>query len=62
MLTGRDVPDMALEPEDCWASEEQPVCPICGKECDFFVVDRLDGVLGCDLCTRQVSAWEHTND
>lgn len=51
-------PEPSLEePDDFWPCEEQPVCPICGRECDFFIVDRMDGVIGCEYCTRQVSAW-----
>lgn len=32
--------------------DEEPICPICGEECDTMYT-ALDGeVLGCDCCVR----------
>lgn len=65
----RSCPEPSLrEPEDCrvqedpdagddWEREAQPVCPVCGQKCDFYIMDRLDGIIGCECCTRQASAW-----
>ena len=35
-----------------------PVCPICGKDCETIYMDKDGDVFGCDQCIRTKDAWE----
>lgn len=36
----------------------EPVCPICGKECETFYTKKSDGeFLGCDNCIASEDAY-----
>lgn len=34
-----------------------PICPICERECDKVYKNRDYGVLGCEWCIDEVTAW-----
>lgn len=38
----------------------QPVCPVCGAECETMYQDRYDKgeYIGCDVCVEAEDAWE----
>lgn len=36
----------------------QPVCPICGQECETIYTDTLGIIEGCDGCLTAKDAWE----
>ena len=36
----------------------EPVCPICGKECETIYMNKDKDVFGCDVCIRIQDAWE----
>ena len=36
----------------------EPVCPICGRECETIYTDLSDTEIGCDKCIRTVDAYE----
>lgn len=35
-----------------------PICPICGKECDFIFTDIDGDCAGCENCLNRVDAYE----
>lgn len=35
-----------------------PVCPICGKECETIYADKDGDVFGCDECVKIWEAYE----
>lgn len=35
-----------------------PRCPICGKECETIYKDKEFSIVGCDICIRNVDAWD----
>jgi hypothetical protein len=37
--------------------EKEPVCPVCGKECESFYKHKGE-IVGCDMCIRKVDAYE----
>ena len=37
--------------------EKEPVCPVCGKECDTLF-KRNGEVVGCEMCVKAVDAYE----
>lgn len=41
-----------------WESEVQPICPICGQECETVYKDESGNILGCDECLTECDAWE----
>ncbi len=36
----------------------QPVCPICGAECETMYRECHGVYVGCDVCMRTEDAWE----
>lgn len=64
-LESNDIPDHpdirkmemygTLHPEE---TEEEPVCPICGKECETIYIDIDNDVCGCDQCVNKKDAWD----
>lgn len=37
--------------------DEQPICPVCGRETDTYY--KQDGeIIGCGECIRRIDAWE----
>ena len=48
------MPEPRLEPVE----EPQPVCPICGEECEYIFTNLLNDVVGCERCLEQVDAWD----
>ena len=34
-----------------------PVCPICGKECEMIYMDQNGTEVGCEHCIRTTDAW-----
>lgn len=37
--------------------EPQPICPVCGEECDTLFLN--DGqIVGCENCVETRSAWD----
>lgn len=37
---------------------QQPVCPICGQECERVYTNRFSMLVGCDVCLTEDDAWE----
>lgn len=37
--------------------EKEPVCPVCGKDCESFYKHEHE-ILGCDRCIKIVDAFE----
>ena len=35
-----------------------PICPICNGLCEEIIYSRDGEILGCDLCTSRMDAWE----
>lgn len=43
--------------------EKEPICPICGKECESFYKHKASGVIiGCDVCIKVVDAYEEMTE
>ena len=40
----------------------EPVCPICGKECETIYLDKDGEEVGCDVCIRTKDAWEWADE
>ena len=36
----------------------QPVCPICGQECERVYENQFSMWVGCDVCLTESDAWE----
>lgn len=47
-------PEMRLEPPDY----EEPRCPVCDAACETVFRDRHGDYVGCDVCLKQIDAWE----
>ena len=53
-----DIPDdpiirkMEMYGTLCEEEEREPVCPICGNECETMYTDLNGEVLGCDCCVK----------
>lgn len=41
------VPELPIEPD---YDDAQPVCPVCGRECETIFYDSHWGIAGCDEC------------
>ena len=37
---------------------EEPVCPVCGAECEWIYVYRGRDPAGCDRCVQRRDAWK----
>jgi len=53
------VPERPIEPQE--VEQIEPFCPICGKACDTFHIDKDREIVGCDRCLSAVDAWEWVN-
>ena len=38
--------------------DPQPVCPICGEECETVYADMNGDVFACNCCLMEQDAWE----
>ena len=36
----------------------EPICPVCGGECNEVYKDSTGEILGCDNCLTAFDAWE----
>ncbi len=50
------VPERRLEPPEEVLVE--PRCPVCGKACDTFHIDKDREIVGCEECLYAVDAWD----
>lgn len=41
-----------------YTDAEQPVCPVCGEECNELYFDIYRKIVGCDNCIETRDAWE----
>ena len=39
-----------------------PVCPVCGEECETVYTDINSAVCGCNNCINEYNAWEYYDD
>ena len=39
-----------------------PVCPVCGEECETIYTDINSEVCGCDRCIESYDAWDYYDD
>lgn len=37
---------------------KQPVCPVCGSECEQVYKDVYLEIMGCDECLTEYDAWD----
>lgn len=37
-------------------NQEEPVCPICGQECERVFKDKTGDIVGCDVCLEECDA------
>lgn len=35
-----------------------PTCPVCGQETDTLYADVYGDIVGCDMCVKQIDAWD----
>lgn len=38
-------------------SDDYPICPVCGEECDTIVLNENRNVIGCENCLTIRDAW-----
>ena len=38
--------------------EAEPVCPVCGAECEWIYKYKGVDLVGCDRCLERLDAWE----
>lgn len=38
--------------------DREPICPVCGNECEEIYKDRFGRHVGCDVCISTQDAWE----
>lgn len=36
----------------------EPICPICGEECETMYKDKFGAYVGCDVCITMVDACD----
>ena len=41
---------------------DQPICPICGEECETIYADMYGNVFACDQCLIEQDAWQWQED
>jgi len=50
-----DAPWIREAETDGMPEEDEPICPVCGEECEeLYIVD--GDVIGCDCCVNRVDA------
>ena len=54
------IPDYQPDPS-AW-DDYNPVCPVCGAECDTVYLDMNDEIVGCDRCINMEDAYEYLYD
>jgi len=40
------------------AREAEPVCPVCGRACEWHYENEAGEVLGCERCVTRRDAWK----
>lgn len=43
-------------------SFDQPICPVCGEECETIYADMYGNVFACDQCLIEQDAWQWQED
>ena len=43
-------------------SDPDPVCPVCGEECETIYADMYGNVFACDQCLIEQDAWQWQED
>lgn len=54
-------PDISrIQATGLWPDDDgvRPVCPVCGRECEYAFVDRSQEVMGCEHCIEKKNANE----
>ena len=46
----------------CFPDPPEPVCPVCGKECETLYQTKADGIIGCEGCVTAIDAWEYQSE
>ncbi len=56
----RDHPDIERAMATGYPGDEpeQPVCPVCGQECETIYRAQDSEIVGCDMCISEETAWE----
>lgn len=52
-----DAPWIREAETDGMPEEGEPICPVCGEECEGLYIADGD-VIGCDCCVDRVDAWD----
>ena len=42
--------------------KSNPVCPVCGEECETIYTDINSEVCGCNNCITDYDAWDYYDD
>ena len=50
--------DSRMEPPEV----PQPICPVCGRECEIIIKQPGGDVLGCNECLLVEDAWEYLEE
>lgn len=57
----RDAPDIRAAERTGYPNGQElsnPICPVCGDECDSVYLDHTGQVVGCTSCLKLEDAWE----
>ena len=55
----KNLRDYMLDPP---VQRENPVCPVCGEECETIYTDINSEVCGCENCLNEYDAWDYFDD
>lgn len=59
----QDHPDIrAAERMGFGKFSSNPICPVCGAECETLYKDKWGDVIGCEDCVTAVEAWEENDE
>ena len=42
--------------------KDNPVCPVCGEECETIYTDINSEICGCENCLTEYDAWDYFDD
>ena len=42
--------------------KDNPICPVCGEECETIYTDINSEVCGCENCLNEYDAWDYFDD
>lgn len=55
----RNAERYGIPPDD---DDPDPVCPVCGKECETIYFNKDGEPFACDCCVKTKDAWEYQEE